>query len=97
MSQCRGVAAFNGRYVEPVRSSVLGQERTQVNICFQALLDLACERVACLNLGQNLLTACIQNIRQHAVDRSTYLHSSLALPMGSRFDLSSHSRHSRNR
>lgn len=27
MSQCRGVAAFNGRYVEPVRSSVLGQER----------------------------------------------------------------------
>ena len=28
MSQCRGVAAFNGRYVEPVRSSVLGHHRT---------------------------------------------------------------------
>ena len=36
MSQCRGVAAFNGRYVEPVRSSVLGQIQLLVKVSFVA-------------------------------------------------------------
>lgn len=47
MSQCRGVAAFNGRYVEPVRSSVLGQERPTVKrVSSRSTFDMRGDKTA---------------------------------------------------